>query len=133
MIRLMSMQSKRSNLHVPGLSVGPSRAELGIADHHWATRQSPLQPVPPFTPRNTGKGWSMKGPYGEGLASHTGPESCVGRRKAAGEALPGAHADQLAPSRKNLRAWLEGDLRGPGMVFDRSDPQVCVFLQWPPH
>ena len=36
----------------------------------------------------------MKESYGEGLASHTGPESCVGRRKAAGEALTGVHADQ---------------------------------------
>jgi len=35
----------------------------------------------------------MKESYGEGLASHTGPESCVGRRKAAGEALTGVHAD----------------------------------------
>jgi RNA-directed DNA polymerase len=36
----------------------------------------------------------MKEPYGEGLASHTGPESCAGRREAAGEALTGVHADQ---------------------------------------
>ena len=33
----------------------------------------------------------MKESYGEGLASHTGPESCVGRRKAAGEALTGGY------------------------------------------
>ena len=31
----------------------------------------------------------MKVPYGEGLASHTGPESCVWTRKSAGEALTG--------------------------------------------
>jgi RNA-directed DNA polymerase len=36
----------------------------------------------------------MKESYGEGLASHTGPESCAGRREAAGEALTGVHADQ---------------------------------------
>jgi hypothetical protein len=36
----------------------------------------------------------MKEPHGEDLASHTGPESCVGRRKATGEALTGVHADQ---------------------------------------
>jgi RNA-directed DNA polymerase len=36
----------------------------------------------------------MKESYGEGLASHTGPESCVGRREATGEALTGVHADQ---------------------------------------
>jgi len=37
----------------------------------------------------------MREPYGEGLASHTGPESCAGRREAAGEALTGAHAGQV--------------------------------------
>src|SRR4030043_2456422 len=36
----------------------------------------------------------MKESYGEGLASHTGPESCAGLREAAGEALTGVHADQ---------------------------------------
>jgi hypothetical protein len=34
----------------------------------------------------------MKEPYGEGLASHTGSESCVCGRKAEGEALAGAQA-----------------------------------------
>ena len=34
----------------------------------------------------------MKEPYGEGLASHTGPESCTFSRKAEREALTGAHA-----------------------------------------
>ena len=33
----------------------------------------------------------MEEPYGEGLASHTDPESCVASRKARGEALTGAH------------------------------------------
>jgi hypothetical protein len=35
----------------------------------------------------------MKQPYGEGLASHTDPESCVVSREAGREALTGAHAD----------------------------------------
>ena len=34
----------------------------------------------------------MKEPYGEGLASHTGSESCALSRKAGSEALTGAHA-----------------------------------------
>lgn len=34
----------------------------------------------------------MKELYGEGLASHTDPESCVASREAGGEALTGAHA-----------------------------------------
>ena len=37
--------------------------------------------------REAGKESRMEEPYGEGPASHTGPESCVGRRDAAGEAL----------------------------------------------
>jgi RNA-directed DNA polymerase len=34
----------------------------------------------------------MKELHGEGLASHTDPESCVDSRKAGHEALIGAHA-----------------------------------------
>ena len=34
----------------------------------------------------------MKESYGEGIASHTGPKSCAGVRKGAGEALTGVHA-----------------------------------------
>ena len=38
---------------------------------------------------------------GEGIASHTGPESCVGSRKAAGEALTGERAGQpLSPEKR---------------------------------
>ena len=53
----------------------------------------------------------MKEPYGEGLASHTGPESCAGRREAAGEALTGVHVSQVfsceinAPGVPNLWTW----------------------------
>jgi RNA-directed DNA polymerase len=43
----------------------------------------------------------MKESYGEGPASHAGPESCVGRREAAGEALTGVHADQPLSSEIN--------------------------------
>jgi hypothetical protein len=34
----------------------------------------------------------MEEPYGEGVASHTDPESCAASREAGGEALTGAHA-----------------------------------------
>ena len=37
----------------------------------------------------------MKESYRKGPASHPGPESCVGRREAADEALTGVHADQV--------------------------------------
>jgi len=36
----------------------------------------------------------MQEPHGEGLASHTGPESCAGGRQAVGEALTGEDAGQ---------------------------------------
>ena len=36
----------------------------------------------------------MKEPYGEGLAPHTDPESCVDGREAGGEALTGARTGQ---------------------------------------
>ena len=38
----------------------------------------------------------MKESYNEGLASHIGPESCVGGRKIDGEASTGAHAGQVS-------------------------------------
>lgn len=38
----------------------------------------------------------MKKPYGEGVASHTDPESCVVSRKAGREALTGAHVDGVS-------------------------------------
>src|SRR5512144_61238 len=34
----------------------------------------------------------MKESYSEGVATHTGPESCAGSRKASGEALTGVRA-----------------------------------------
>jgi RNA-directed DNA polymerase len=37
----------------------------------------------------------MKESYGEGVASHTGPESCVGVRKGEGEALTGERAGRV--------------------------------------
>ena len=43
----------------------------------------------------------MKESYGEGVASHTGPESCAVGRKASGEALTGVHADQPLSSEIN--------------------------------
>lgn len=44
----------------------------------------------------------MKELYGEGLATHTDPESCAGSRKGAGEALTGAHAGRATEPRKHL-------------------------------
>ena len=67
----------------------------------------------------------MKEPYGEGLASHTGPESCVGGCKATGEALTGVHADQPLSSEikssgtPTLLTCAEGHI-GPGDSCESS-------------
>jgi len=42
----------------------------------------------------------MQAPYGEGVANHTGPESCVVARKGRGEALTGVQAGWVL-SREN--------------------------------
>jgi hypothetical protein len=58
----------------------------------------------------------MQESYGEGIANHTGPESCVGVREGDGEALTGVRTgrvlsrETIAPSRKR---W---DLRGADAV-----------------
>ena len=44
----------------------------------------------------------MKEPYGEGLASHTGPEPCAGVREDTGEALAGANTGQVSSCEINL-------------------------------
>ncbi len=41
----------------------------------------------------------MKVPYIEGVANHSGPESCVGARKGAGEALTGVRAGRTIEPR----------------------------------
>jgi len=39
----------------------------------------------------------MKESHGEGVATHTGPESCIGVRKGKGEALTGEQAGRACP------------------------------------
>src|SRR5581483_8515567 len=51
-------------------------------------------------PAKAGEVSWMRVPYGEDLASHTGPESCVGTREGGGEALTGVRAGwPLSPER----------------------------------
>ncbi len=52
----------------------------------------------------------MKESYGDGLATHTGPESCAAGREAVGEALTGERAGRVS-SRVNF-----GSLRGANAV-----------------
>ena len=44
----------------------------------------------------------MKESYGEGVASHTGPESCAGVREGAREALAGEGAGQVLSRERTL-------------------------------
>lgn len=77
----------------------------------------------------------MKEPYGEGLAPHTGPESCVCRRKAAGEALTGVHADQPLSSEINsigvptLLTEAEGNTEYGAMREPCEDPAESKTLR----
>jgi hypothetical protein len=50
----------------------------------------------------TGEELRMKESYGKDPASHPDPESCVGGREEAGEALTGAHAGQPLSSEITL-------------------------------
>jgi hypothetical protein len=47
----------------------------------------------------------MEVPYGEGLASHTGPESCVYTRKGIGEALTGEVRAGLLSRERCGKLW----------------------------
>jgi hypothetical protein len=49
----------------------------------------------PESAGKTGKMLWMKEPYGEGVASHTGPELCGSSSNAGAEALTGVHAGQV--------------------------------------
>ena len=52
----------------------------------------------PVKRRETGMESRMKESYGEGLASHAGPELCGGVREDAAEALAGVHAGMVLSS-----------------------------------
>lgn len=57
--------------------------------------------------------------YGEGLASHTGPESCVGSRKVAGEALTGVPREPVMASgaaNQTVRAVASANLAKAGLA-----------------
>src|SRR5215831_9167223 len=76
----------------------------------------------------------MKESYGKDPASHPGPESCVGDREGAGEALTGAHVGQ--PSSCEIRSSgvptrlsdAEGHIAGGVMGEPSSDPAQSETL-----
>src|SRR3954466_3449481 len=77
----------------------------------------------------------MKESYGKDPASHPDPESCVGGRKDAGEALTGAHAGQ--PSSCEIRSSgvptplceAEGHTEGGVIGKPREDPAQSETLR----
>ena len=77
----------------------------------------------------------MKESYGEGPASHTGPESCADGRKSAGEALTGEHAGQPLSSEITLIGMPtpspEGEGHTPGGASREppSDPAESQTLR----
>src|SRR6478752_6153886 len=76
----------------------------------------------------------MKESYGKDPASHPDPESCVGDRKGAGEALTGAHVGQ--PSSCEIRSSgvptrlsdAEGHTEGDVIGEPSSDPAQSETL-----
>ena len=79
----------------------------------------------------------MQVSYSEGLANHTGPESCVGIREDAGEALTGARTgwplsrESTTPGTPTLcierkATWTGAPARAPGRTGAVADPSMCV-------
>ena len=58
----------------------------------------------------------MRDPYGEGVATHTGPESCVAARKGSGEALTGGGAGWV------FSREIHEPLRGADVLEDSGRP-----------
>ncbi len=70
----------------------------------------------------------MKVPHVEGLASHNGPESCVGDRKGAGEALTGERAGQVLSRESEYGA---GCRRGRNTWKATQDTSLWQEVSWP--
>ena len=68
----------------------------------------------------------MKGHYGEGVANHTGPESCAAYREVCGEALTGERAGQVLSRETFLIqdadavTFAEGNTNGCGIASTRT-------------
>jgi len=73
-------------------------------------------------PVKTGEAVWMKEPYGEGVASRTGPESCVAARKGGGEALTGVRMGRV------LSRESHGQLRGADAVEAAEGHTGCAVI-----
>jgi hypothetical protein len=69
----------------------------------------------------------MKEPYTEELATHGGPESCVGAREGIGEALTGARAGEVS-SREIIPS---GRRRGSGLGRQHNQVRQRECLEGP--
>jgi len=69
----------------------------------------------------------MKEPYGEGLASHTGPESCAVSRKAGSEALTGAQAGRVLSREMYLKQSADV-VRIPEGNIDECEKRASIGL-----
>jgi len=68
--------------------------------------------------------------YGEGLASHSGPESCVCDRKAAGEALTGGAASRdIEPRKTHKEQDASAVLRSEGQHQGNRQGKVVRVLR----
>ena len=75
----------------------------------------------------------MKESYSEGIANHTGPESCVGYPRGGGEALTGVHTGWVLNREIVLHLWVPTDLDMSGrqhqvarQTRERLGPRVVV-------
>jgi hypothetical protein len=66
----------------------------------------------------------MKESYGEGVATHTGPESCAVARKGGGEALTGGRAGQVLSREIYDPLRKQWPLRGADAVEDGGRPDL---------
>jgi hypothetical protein len=73
----------------------------------------------------------MKESYSEGIASHTGPESCAGGREVAGEALIGVRAGRVLS--REIHAPPQGGLLRGADVLGRGGRPHRVHRQGKMH
>ena len=71
-------------------------------------------------------GMGMREPYVEGVAIHSGPESCVGVREGAGEALTGVRAGRAIEPRNGLVRGADALGIGGRQHRSRRYPRVVV-------
>src|SRR6476659_2105698 len=81
-------------------------------------------------PAEAGEVLWMEVPYGEGVASHTGPESCVAAREGVGEALTGVRAGQPLSLENLIVRGADVVLTGGRQHPGRRDRQTLPDPAW---